>query len=252
MKYLAFLAYDGTNYNGWQIQTNDRSIQEEIEKVLSKILNAPTKIFGSGRTDAGVHAINQTFDFTSKEIKDLDKFRYSLNCLLPNDIHINKIIRVSDDFSARFSAIGKTYLYRLNMGELDVFTRFYVAQVHQKLDINKIKEASKLFIGKHCYQNFTSKEEDKDNFVRIITSFEVTEDNNILSFKISGNGFMRYMIRMIVGTLIQVGLNKLEIKEVENILNNKDRKPVPFKADANGLSLLDVYYDEISNDSLKK
>ncbi len=242
MKYLCFLAYDGTNYAGWQIQSNARTIQEEVEKVLSKVLNTPIKIYGSGRTDAGVHAYNQTFDFTTKVILDLDKFRYSLNCLLPSDIHINKIMPVSDDFSARYSAKGKTYLYRLNASELDVFSRFYISQFHQKLDVNKIKEASKEFVGTHCYQNFTSKEEDKDNFVRTITNFEVSEENKILSFKITGDGFMRYMIRMIVGTLIQVGLNKLDINDIKQLLNCKERKPVPFKADANGLALVEVYY----------
>ncbi len=242
MKYLAYVSYDGTNYYGWQIQNDANSIQEEIEKVLSKILNTYVKIHGSGRTDAGVHALNQTFDFEASEIKDLDRFRYSLNCLLPKDIHINKIQTVSDDFSARFLVKEKTYLYRLNMGEDDVLTRLYINQFHQKLDVNKIKEVAELFIGEHSFLNFTSKEEDEWNFVRTITKFSVKEDNNILSFMISGNGFMRYMVRMIVGTLIQVGLNKLEVSDVYNLLINKKRNPVPYKAAANGLILFDVRY----------
>lgn len=242
MKYLAYVSYDGTNYYGWQIQPNAKTIQEEIEKVLSKILNTYIKIRGSGRTDAGVHALNQTFDFDAKEITDLDKFRYSLNCLLPNDIHINKVITVSDDFSARFSYKEKTYLYRLNMGENDILNRLYIYQFHQKLDVNKIKEAAKLFIGEHSFLNFTSKEEDEANFVRKISKFDIKEENNILSFIITGNGFMRYMVRMIVGTLIQVGLNKLELSDIKKLLDSGKRNPIPYKAPANGLILFNVKY----------
>ena len=242
MKYLAYVSYDGTNYCGWQIQSDANSIQEEIEKVLSKILNTYVKIHGSGRTDAGVHALNQTFDFEANEIKDLNRFRYSSNCLLPSDIHINKIKTVSDDFSARFSVKEKTYLYRLNMGEDDVLSRLYINQFHQRLDVSKIQEAAKLFIGEHSFINFTSKEEDEANFVRKIVKFDVKEEGNILSFMITGNGFMRYMVRMIVGTLIQVGLNKLEVADVENLLTSNKRNPVPFKASANGLILFDVRY----------
>ena len=242
MKYLAYVSYDGTNYVGWQIQPNGKTIQEEIEKVLSKILNTYTKIYASGRTDAKVHALNQTFDFVAKEIKDLNKFRYSLNSLLTSDIHINKLEVVDDNFSARFSAVSKTYLYRLNMGEDDVLSRLYINQFHQKLDVEKMKEASIAFIGIHNFQNFTSKEEDESNFVREIFSFDIKEKDNIVSFSITGNGFMRYMVRMIVGTLIQVGLNKLDISSIKNLLDNKDRKPVPYKAEANGLMLVEVNY----------
>ena len=242
MKYLAYVSYDGTNYVGWQIQPNGKTIQEEIEKVLSKILNTYTKIYASGRTDAKVHALNQTFDFVAKEITDLNKFRYSLNSLLPSDIHINKLEVVDDNFSARFSAVSKTYLYRLNMGEDDVLSRLYINQFHQKLDVEKMKEASIAFIGIHNFQNFTSKEEDESNFVREIFSFDIKEKDNIVSFSITGNGFMRYMVRMIVGTLIQVGLNKLDISSIKNLLDNKDRKPVPYKAEANGLMLVEVNY----------
>ena len=243
MRYLAVVQYDGTDFVGWQIQPNGRSVEEEIEKVLSQILNTPTKIYGSGRTDAKVHAIGQTFHFDSKEIKDLGKFTYSVNKMLPEDIHILYINPVDDKFNARFSVKDKTYLYIINTGKFDVFNRRFVNQYLQELDIKAIKEASKLFIGKHNFQNFTSKEEDEDSFIRTINSFDVVVNGDAISFYINGDGFMRYMVRMIVGTLIEVGLGKLSIDKVEYYLETPKRNPVPYKAAPEGLYLLKVNYD---------
>ena len=241
MRYLAIVQYDGTSFMGWQIQSNARTIQEEIEKVLSKVLNTPTKIFGSGRTDARVHSIGQTFHFDSKEIDDLGKFTYSINSLLPEDIYIVSIKKVADDFHARFSAKDKTYLYILNTGRYDVFNRNYTNQYLRELDIKAIKEASKLFLGEHNFKNFTSKEEDKDNYIRTINSFDVVMNGDAISFYINGNGFMRYMVRMIIGTLIEVGLGKLSLEEVKQYLNDKDNQ-VPYKASPEGLFLYKVNY----------
>lgn len=241
MRYLAIVQYDGTSFMGWQIQSNVRTIQEEIEKVLSKVLNTPTKIFGSGRTDARVHSIGQTFHFDSKKIDDLGKFTYSINSLLPEDIHIVSIKKVADDFHARFSAKDKTYLYILNTGRYDVFNRNYTNQYLRELDIKAIKEASKLFLGEHNFKNFTSKEEDKDNYIRTINSFDVVVNGDVISFYINGNGFMRYMVRMIIGTLIEVGLGKLSLEEVKEYLSDKDNQ-VPYKASPEGLFLYKVNY----------
>ena len=224
MRYLAIVQYDGTSFMGWQIQSNARTIQEEIEKVLSKVLNTPTKIFGSGRTDARVHSIGQTFHFDSKEIDDLGKLTYSINSLLPEDIYIVSIKKVADDFHARFSAKDKTYLYILNTGRYDVFNRNYTNQYLRELDIKAIKEASKLFLGEHNFKNFTSKEEDKDNYIRTINSFDVVVNGDVISFYINGNGFMRYMVRMIIGTLIEVGLGKLSLEEVKEYLSDNDNQ----------------------------
>lgn len=237
-----FLSYDGTNYDGWQIQTNSGSIQEEVEKVLSTILNSPTKIYASGRTDKGVHAFKQALHFDSKEIIDLSKFIYSVNSLLPNDIHVVKMEKVSDIFQARYDVKSKTYMYLINIGEYDVFKRNYIYQFLRKLDVNKMKECISIFIGEHNFQNFTSKDEDKSNFVRNIYDASIDVDDNIIKISFTGNGFMRYMVRMLVGTLIEVGLSKLDIDEVKEILNQKERKVVSFKAPSNGLYLVDVSY----------
>lgn len=242
MRYFCVVKYDGTNYSGWQIQPDAISVEETIENVLSKILNTPTKIYGSGRTDAGVHAYGQTFHFDSKKIEDTNRFLYSLNSLLNKDIRVISLNEVDESFNARISAKEKTYLYKINMGDFDVFNRNFIYQLMVKLDVEKMKKASKYFIGKHNFQNFTSKEEDNDNFVREIYKINFLLENDTLSIEFIGNGFMKYMVRFIVGTLIQVGLNKLEETEVEKLINKSPRQIVSFKAPSCGLYLEKVSY----------
>lgn len=244
MRYLCVVSYDGTSYAGWQIQPDALSIQEVIENKISMILNKQTKIYGSGRTDAKVHALGQTFHFDSDEIKDLDRFKYSLNQVLPDDIVIKSIENVNDDFNARISAVDKTYLYVLNMGEYNPFKRNYETQLCRKLDVEMIKKASELFKGKHNFQNFTSKEDDEDNFVRTIYGIEVVQDEDKLSLTFNGDGFMKYMIRFIVGMLIQVGLGKVSLQEIEDTLNQKERNVISYKAEPQGLYLLRVNYSK--------
>ena len=241
MRYFAVIEYDGTRYGGWQIQPNAISIEEEIEKVLSKLLNTPTKIYGSGRTDAGVHAHGQTFHFDSKEITDLGKFRYSLNSLLPKDMFVKELTN-KENVHARYDAKAKTYVYLINTGIYDPFNKDKMYQLLRKLDVTKMKEASKLFVGEHNFQNFTSKDEDQSNFVRNIYSLDIIEDKGIVKLTFVGNGFMRYMVRMIIGALIEVGLSRLEIVKLEEQLNQKERKVVSYKAPASGLYLEKVEY----------
>ena len=244
MRILGIVQYDGTNFIGWQIQPEGRSVQEEIEKVISRILDTPTKIHGSGRTDAGVHALAQTFHFdTNKEDIDLGKLRYSINCLLPLDIHVVSLSIVDENFHARYDVSSKTYLYSLSLGEYDVFTHRYSAQFPRNLDIEAITKASKLFIGTHDFKNFTSKETDKNNFVRTIFEFDVNLVESTLIFKITGSGFMRYMVRMIVGTLIEVGLNKINEDDISALLDSRIRSISPYKAPAEGLFLMNVTYE---------
>ena len=244
MRILAIVQYDGTNFVGWQIQPNGRSVQEEIEKVLSMILNTPTKIYGSGRTDAGVHALAQTFHFdTDKEDLDLGRLRYSLNSVLPLDIHIISLEVVDDNFHARYDVASKTYLYSLSLGEYDVFSRRYSTQLPRNLDVEAIKKAVNLFIGTHDFKNFTSKETDKNNFVRTIFEFTVDLVEYTMVFRITGSGFMKYMVRMIIGTLIEVGLHKLNEEDIECLLDSKIRSISPYKAPPEGLFLLNVKYE---------
>lgn len=246
MRYLAIVQYKGTNYCGWQKQTVSKlpSIQEEIERVLSRILNKNTKIFGSGRTDAGVHALGQTFHFDTDKELDSYKFLHGMNELLPDDIVLLNIEKVSDDFHARFSASSKTYLYKiLNDSHFDPFNQNLAYQLKQKLDVEAMKEAKEVFVGEHNFQNFTSKEEDDNSFVRNISKIEIKEEGKFINIELTGNGFMRYMVRMIIGNLVQVGLGKMTKLEIEKNLNEKVRKPSSHKAPAEGLYLKNVSYN---------
>lgn len=243
MRILAIVQYDGTNYSGWQVQPSSASIQSTIEDAFKKILSREIKIYGSGRTDTGVHAQGQTFHFDLDENLDLEKLRYSLNSVLPSDIRLLSFKEVSEDFHARHSAKSKTYQYILNLGEKNVFTNKYEEQFNKPLNIDEIRKAAQVFEGKHCFQNFTTKEEDQDNFIRTINciNVEFTSEKRLI-IRFNGDGFMRYMIRFLVGTLIQVGIGKLSVSDIEYLLTKKERLPVSYKASAKGLSLEEVIY----------
>ena len=242
MRILAVCEYDGTSYAGWQYQPNEVSVQETIENAISKIRNTKTQIFGSGRTDAGVHALGQTFHFDIEEERDLEKFRYSINCVLPNDIRIKSLKVVADDFHARLSAKSKTYEYRINLKEKSAFEFNHEEVVDQPLDIKAMEHCSKSFIGKHCFQNFTTKPEDQDGYMREIYEIKFIQADDHLRIRFTGNGFMRYMVRFLVGTLIQVGLGRINEDLVKKILNSEERKVVSYKAEGKGLFLVEVTY----------
>ena len=245
MRYLAIVSYKGTSFCGWQKQTVSKlpSVEVTIEKVISRILNSEIKIYGSGRTDAGVHALGQTFHFNSPKELDEYRFLHSLNELLPPDIRVISIKPVETDFHARFSAKGKTYIYKIRNTKLSSpFESDLELTLAQELDTEKMVEASKLFEGEHNFQNFTSKDEDDAGFVRNISKIEITKENEHIVILMTGNGFMRYMVRMIVGTLIQVGLGKMTSEDIKKILEDPVRKPSSYKAPAHGLYLKEVLY----------
>lgn len=245
MRIFCIVKYVGTSYKGWQKQIGKPSVESTIEDKLSSIFNETIKVVASGRTDAGVHALGQTFHFdVSRSItqKELFKILYALNRLLPKDIHVLKMDIVNDDFHARFSSKSKEYLYVLNIGEEDPFMEPYCINIYRDLDIEKMKECAKEFIGTHNFQNFTSKDEDEDNYVRTIFDISFHKKKNLLIVKFSGDGFMRYMVRNLMGTLLQIGENKIDITDVKNILNNKNRVIVHYKAPAQGLYLYKVNY----------
>lgn len=239
---LSIISYDGKNYYGWQSQPHKVSVQEKVEFFLSKILDEKIKIDASGRTDKGVHALGQTFSFKSNKIKDLEKLRYALNRLLPDDIFIKSMRIVDDDFHARFNVKEKIYLYKINTNEKDPFQKDYEYQYYRKLDIAKMKEASKLFLGEHCFINFTSKEEDDWNYIRTINYINIEENNGHIVLELSGNGFMRYMVRMMVGTLLKVGINQLNNEQILTMLNSKASVGGATKVPACGLYLKEVKY----------
>jgi len=244
MRLFAVVSYRGTNYQGWQRQPNVITIQEEIEKTLSQYFNREIVISGAGRTDSGVHALGQTFHFdVDLEDIDLDRFLYSINCMLPADIKIEDIEQVDDDFHARFSAKEKVYSYQMVLRSKDPLFYDIMYTCPYKLDLKAMEEALTYFIGEHNFKNFTSKEEDKDNFVRNV--YDITFENNgdYVNIIFRGNGFMRYMIRYMVGTALEVARGRMTLEEVKALLDeNSERNIVSFKAPAEGLLLLEVRY----------
>lgn len=238
------ISYDGHNFMGFQRQPELRTVQGEIERVLTKIFNKETVITAAGRTDAGVHALNQVVTFEPNREIELNRLRYSLNCLLPNDIHVNEIREVSDDFHPRQSATSKVYRYLINVGEANPFYENYRYEFKRKLNLDKMIEASKLFVGTHDFKNFTTKKEDLKNFVRTIYSLEIMQKENEITIEIKGDGFMRYMVRMIVGTLIMIGLGKENNDFIIERLNTDDHNVVIYKVPGNGLYLVKVNYGE--------
>ena len=244
MRILATVSYNGTNYQGWQKQPNAPTIQETIETELSRYFNQPVSIYGAGRTDAGVHALGQKFHFDiEKETLDLDRLIYSLNSMLPPDIKIEDMEEVESDFHARFSAKEKIYGYSIIMDSKDVLFYNIMYTCPYGFDPNLLEHALTHFIGTYNFKNFTSKEEDNDNFVRTIYDIRVNRTEKEVSVTLRGNGFMRYMIRFIIGTAIQVALGNEPMETIDELLDpNSERKVVSWKAPANGLVLLDVLY----------
>lgn len=244
MRVKAIVKYKGTNYHGWQKQIGDRTIQGEIEEVLSKVLDTNISIYASGRTDAGVHALGQVFHFdTLKEDIDLNRLRYSINMMLDNDIEILSLERVSDNFHSRYDVKVKKYEYKIKLKSKDPFNYQTSYICPYPLDINLFETSIKKFIGKHDFRNLTSKEiDDEQDFIREIYSIDFNIDKEDISIIFTGNGFMRYMIRYMVGVALAISMKKEDITYIDEILDNKDRKIISYKAPAEGLYLVEVTY----------
>lgn len=242
MRYLMTFSYDGKNYNGYQKQTNKNTIQDNLEDNLSRIFNQKISISSSGRTDAKVHAVNAKAHFDIDKKIDVSKLRKSLNKLINDDIYIKDIVEVSSDFHARFDVIKKEYVYKINIGEYNPLDRNYIYQYNKKLDIKKIKKASKYLIGTHDFKSFTKVDQIEKDCTRTIYNINFKIKNDILEITFIGNGFLRYMVRNLVGILIEVGNGKKEINEVKEILDAKDRIKAGITAPPEGLYLKNVKY----------
>lgn len=245
MKYKCIVSYDGSSYNGYQKQKHDKNtIQETIENVLSYLFKEKITIYGSGRTDKHVHALAQVFHFESSTKIPLSNLKKALNEMLPDDIKINKVEKASDDFHARYSSHQKIYLYKIkNSSKLNVFDDRYYAYVKEKIDVNILKEASKLFIGQHDFENFTTNKKDEvESFVKTIYDVKVTTNKNNINIEFYGSGFLRYQVRMMVGALLVVSTNKKDIDYIKHLLNKKTDEKCSYKASPNGLYLKKVIY----------
>ncbi len=246
MRYFVTFSYDGSDFKGYQKQPKCRTVQGEIESVLKKINgDKDVTIVASGRTDAGVHAMNQKGHFDLEERQDCDKLLHSINSLLPEDIHFKTIQEVSDNFHARFDAIGKEYIYQINMGEYNPLERKYVYQHNDKLDVVEMQRAMKYLEGTHSFKSFTKADEEKEDYVRTLSQTNVIrdlKDVNKITLVFVGTGFLRYMVRNIVGTLIEIGDGKRRSEEIIDILRSEDRTRAGKTANPEGLYLKNVFY----------
>ena len=246
MRYLITFSYDGTNFSGYQKQPRERTVQQELEKVLKQLNdNKKVEVHASGRTDAKVHALNQKAHFDIEVKITEEKLQKGMNSLLPEDIYIKKVEKVSDDFHARFNAIGKEYIYQINMGEYNPLERNYVYQYNKKLDIFEMERAMKYLEGTHNFKSFTKTDEEKNDYVRTLSQTNILRDSKDLQ-KITlvfiGTGFLRYMVRNIVGTLIEIGEGKRKSEDIISILEQEDRTKAGKTADPDGLYLKNVFY----------
>ena len=243
MRYKVTVAYDGRNYAGFQSQTNALAIQDVIEKALLKIFGEKIRIVMSSRTDAGVHAKGQVFHFDSDIQKDLYKLKYSFNCLLPKDIHVINVEIVNENFHSRFSVKNKTYEYIINVGEYDVFLDGYAYQCHYALDVEMMKKGAELFLGEHDFGSFnTSSYKEYPNQVRTITEFKITKSKDIIKIRVTSTGFLRNMVRIMVGTLIDLGRGQKTLKEVKGMLDHPSKSTRRYNADPHDLYLIKIRY----------
>ena len=235
MRYLINFSYDGSNYSGYQIQPNLDTIQERLEKAVCIVNNGIKRsVHSSGRTDKGVHALDQWAHVDLDISITPHKLKRALNSNLPDDIHVINTYEVADNFHAR---------YNINLGEYIPMERNYVFQYNYHLNISKMREALKLFVGEHDFRAFVTDNKEKENCVRTIYSAEIIEDGDHCIIKFHGNGFLRYQVRNMVGILIRVGEEKISCEEVEKILLSKDRSKYGKTAPSQGLYLVKVNYN---------
>lgn len=251
MNYKLLLQYDGTDFHGWQIQANDqRTVQGELAKVLSLLNDAKTFVNGSGRTDAGVHAEAQIANVHLTKNFTPEKLRGALNGNLPRDLRVMNVEIMPEDFHARFSAKGKTYVYRVvNAKVMSPFLARYALHERGEIDLAKMQNAARLFIGSHDWTAFSAAQSDAESRIRNVTELQINKihderaNGNLVEFQISAEGFLRYMVRSIVGTLLEVGRGEKPLDDVRRAIETGERNLSGATAAAHGLTLLKVRYD---------
>ncbi|WAA09401.1 tRNA pseudouridine(38-40) synthase TruA [Fervidibacillus albus] len=239
------VAYDGTNFLGYQIQNQGRTVQGELEKVLKRMHKGErVPVYASGRTDTHVHALGQVIHFDSPLDLRLENWQKALNAQLPEDISILHVEFVPETFHARYSSIGKEYHYRVLLKkERDPFLRNYSYHFPYDVDVKAMRAGMYHFLGTHDFTSFSSAKSTVENRVRTINRFDVIEMEDELQFQIRGNGFLYNMVRIIIGTVLEVGTGKRDPNEIEKILERKDRASAGKTAPGCGLYLYKVFYE---------
>ncbi|MEJ6791848.1 MAG: tRNA pseudouridine(38-40) synthase TruA [Lacinutrix sp.] len=243
MRYFIELSYNGKAYHGWQIQPNAISVQEVLEKSLSTLLKEPITTMGAGRTDAGVHAKQLFAHFNTEVSFNIPKIIYKLNSFLPEDISIQNIFRVKADVHARFHATSREYLYRIAL-EKNPFNTEQAFLLKPKLDIEKLHEATKILLNYKDFQCFSKSNTDVKTYNCNIMKAEWQIVKNELQFTIKADRFIRNMVRAIVGTLINIGIGKIEVETLHDIIKSKNRSEAGFSVPAHALYLTAIEYPE--------
>ena len=238
------VAYDGTNYHGWQVQDNGITIEEVLNRTISELVQEDIKVIGASRTDAGVHACGNVAVFDTESRIPGDKFSFALNQRLPEDIRIQESCEVDADFHPRYADTVKTYEYNILNRRFELPTkRLYAAFCYYPMDIERMNQAAAYLVGEHDFKSFCSAGAQVQTTVRTIYAVNVTKADDMVHIRITGNGFLYNMVRIIAGTLMQVGTGLMEPERVKEILEARDRSKAGPTAVAKGLTLVEIRYE---------
>ncbi len=238
------VAYDGTNYHGWQVQDNGITIEEVLNRTISELVQEDIKAIGASRTDAGVHACGNVAVFDTESRIPGDKFSFALNQRLPDDIRIQESCEVDADFHPRYADTVKTYEYNILNRRFELPSkRLYAAFCYYPMDIERMNQAAAYLVGEHDFKSFCSVGAQVQTTVRTIYAVNVTKEDDMVHIRITGNGFLYNMVRIIAGTLMQVGTGLMEPEQVKEILEARDRSKAGPTAVAKGLTLVEIRYE---------
>lgn len=238
------VAYDGTNYHGWQVQDNGITIEEVLNRTISELVQEDIKVIGASRTDAGVHACGNVAVFDTESRIPGDKFSFALNQRLPDDIRIQESCEVDADFHPRYADTVKTYEYNILNRRFELPSkRLYAAFCYYPMDIERMNRAAAYLVGEHDFKSFCSAGAQVQTTVRTIYAVNVTKEDDMVHIRITGNGFLYNMVRIIAGTLMQVGTGLMEPEQVKEILEARDRSKAGPTAVAKGLTLVEIRYE---------
>ncbi len=239
------VSYEGTRYQGWQKQDSmENTLQGKLETLISRMCNEKIAVQGSGRTDAGVHARGQIVNFHTNSTMPIEDMMKYMNMYLPEDIVVVDIDEVSERFHSRLNAKAKKYVYRVwNSSVPNVFWRRYVYMVEDTLDIESMRKAAMYFLGEHDFKSFTSNKKGKKSTIRRIDSITIEKEGDMITFTFIGNGFLYHMVRILVGTLLEVGEGKRSADNIPEVMAAKDREKAGMLVPGKGLMLDEVYYE---------
>lgn len=240
MRYLMKVSYDGSGFYGFQRLNDYRTVQKVLEEALGVINKGEVLVKGASRTDKGVHAYGQMIHFDIDYDIPVDRLMYAVNRILDNDIRVLDCKKVGNDFHARFNVKRKKYVYKINLGNFDCLKSRFFLQVYGKLDIDKMRECAKVFLGCHDFRNFVAGE--RDNYLMCVEDIKFNMNNDILEIEFLGKSFYRYMVRNMVGAMLEVGMHKKEICDVSKMLDDYMIKKQMMTAPACGLYLMDIEY----------